>query len=171
MFFNPDLRCKVCKKILAGDNRLQRRLNECSRFVKGGEKWTYMAKEYGFTERSLGNHLKRHQNPVEVAGQLSKAEAIQVTAVKKTVGSRDFAQDMLKAAYDDNGELKENIVEKLTPNALSQFNKQNFEQEKYEEKKDWMKMLMFDYIAQARLEANERTTTRELNTGEPTESV
>lgn len=61
-------RCSICKEIKReilkdGSSKLERRLYNCSKFVKGGETQKSIASEYGFSEVSMVNHLKYHQNP------------------------------------------------------------------------------------------------------------
>ena len=61
-------RCNICKEIkneYLKDNRskLETRLFNCAKFIKGGESQKAVADDYGFNQISLSKHLKYHQNP------------------------------------------------------------------------------------------------------------
>jgi len=49
-----------------GSSSLERRLYNCRKFnPRGPETQTEIAREYGFSDISMSNHLKKHQNPKE----------------------------------------------------------------------------------------------------------
>jgi len=48
-----------------GSSKLERRLYNCSKFVKGGESQRKIASDLGLNVVSLNRHLKWHQNPNE----------------------------------------------------------------------------------------------------------
>jgi hypothetical protein len=160
MYWKPDLRCVVCKRIIGGDSKLQRRLNECSRFIKGGEPWSRIAKDIKCTNKSLGNHLTRHQNPDQVAGAIIKGDIIQGDVVKQRMRAQDYTDKILAAALDENGDLKQHIVDKMTPNAVTQATKQKFEYEKWDDKKSAFEMIMYAMVADSRKESVDSLDSR-----------
>jgi hypothetical protein len=172
MYWKPDLRCVVCKKIIEGDSKLQRRLNECSRFVKGGEPWSRIAKDIGCTNKSLGNHLTKHQNPDQVAGAIIKGEIIQGDVVKQRMRAQDYTDKILEAALDEDGNLKQHIIDKMTPTAVTQATKQKFEYEKWDDKKSAFEMIMYAMVADSRKPELEKEQNDRLESGttEPTKA-
>jgi len=106
--FEP--RCSICKHIKTemlkdGSSKLERRLFNCAKYVKGGESQRKIGTEYGFNPISLSKHLKYHQNPNEnvlVADRMDRSldkrsrSAVEIQDSLVDQGLKDLEEGKLK---------------------------------------------------------------------------
>jgi len=95
----------------SGSSKLERRLYNCAKFVKGGETQTKIAKELNLNPLSLTKHLSKHQNPdQEVLIKRKFEEHMEQQRVKH----QDVRQEMMEIGLQ---QLKEGEI-KMNANAL-----------------------------------------------------
>jgi hypothetical protein len=111
--FKPDKRCKVCKLIKAGDEKLFTRIAFSRQFARNGEPLTDIVADYPgeLLYQSLYNHARKHQAPnsdklVErrMNAIAAKADQLAYREVKKT---GDVRQNLLERLAEklENGEF------------------------------------------------------------------
>ena len=100
-------RCNICKEIKIetlkhGSSKLERRLYNCSKFVKGGEPQAKIARELGISPIALSRHLKVHQNPQAVENRF------QETVEKKAASHQDVREALKERGMEalEAGEMK-----------------------------------------------------------------
>lgn len=99
-----DKKCKVCKLIMAGDEKLAERIFFCSQFNRKGEPLTHILEDYS-TElkyQSLYNHARKHQAP--------NTDKL----IERRITERQKKSDQL--AYREErkvGDVRQNLLERL----------------------------------------------------------
>ena len=145
MPYIPDKRCKICKHINGGDEKLLRRLYNSKKFVNGGETLTSIHQEYKkrfegdpvkqFSYVSLVNHCKYHQTATNEQIVESRAERMEAN-----IPQYQNVQDLILEegqAKIISGEMKLNANNVLQ--AAKQ--KQDYEVKQQDRKDSFMKML------------------------------
>lgn len=118
--FKPDKRCKVCKLIKGGDEKLFTRIAFSKQFDRKGEPLTDIVADYPgeMKYQSLYNHAKKHQAPnsdklVErrMNAIAAKADQLAYREVKKT---GDVRQNLLERLAEklENGEFDDKMTVK-----------------------------------------------------------
>ena len=116
-----DKKCKVCKLIMAGDEKLAERIFFSSQFHRHGEPLTHILEDYT-TElkyQSLYNHARKHQAPntdklierritekVKKADQLAYREEKKVADVRQTLLEK-LAQKLEDGDFDQNMSVRD----------------------------------------------------------------
>lgn len=145
MAFIPDKRCKVCKLINGGDEKLLRRLYNSGKFIRGGESLTKIQQDYArrykddddkrFSYISLANHCKYHQTATD--RQVIEARASRIEAnLPKYQRAQDIVLEKGLEAIE-SGETKIRASDVLT--ATRQ--KQDYEIKQQDRKDSFMKMI------------------------------
>lgn len=103
-------RCSICKMIKKetltdGSSKLERRLYNCSKFVKGGESQAKIVREYGFNAIAMSRHLNIHQNP---DAAVAVANKFQETLEKKGSSHQEVREAMKEKGMADlkSGDMK-----------------------------------------------------------------
>lgn len=115
-----DKKCKVCKLIMAGDEKLAERIFFSSQFHRHGEPLTHILEDYT-TElkyQSLYNHARKHQAPnsdklVERRMNAIAAKADQL-AYRQERKTGDVRQNLMERLADklENGEFDDKMTVK-----------------------------------------------------------
>ncbi|MCK9464143.1 MAG: hypothetical protein M0R80_31370 [Proteobacteria bacterium] len=82
----------------SGSSKLERRLYNCSKFVKGGETQRKICKELNFNPISMTHHLAKHQNPDENVLIQKKYEA---NLEKQRLKHEDVRQKMMEVGMEE----------------------------------------------------------------------
>ncbi len=118
--FKPDSRCKVCKLIKAGDEKLFTRIAFSRQFDRKGEPLAEIVRDYPseMKYQSLYNHAKKHQAPnsdklVERRMNAIAAKADQL-AYRQERKTGDVRQNLMERLADklENGEFDDKMTVK-----------------------------------------------------------
>lgn len=118
--FKPDKKCKVCKLILAGDEKLFERIAFSAQFHRKGEPLTHILEDYttDLKYQSLYNHARKHQAPnsdklIErrMNEKIQKADQLAYRQERKT---GDVRQNLMERLADklENGEFDDKMTVK-----------------------------------------------------------
>lgn len=146
--FKPDKRCKTCKLILAGDEKLFNRIAMSRQFTSDGESLSAIQRDYEgkITYLSIHGHAKKHQAPNSeklmqrrMSAIQAKRDQLQYREIKKTADVRQSLLEKL-AEKMDSGDFDDKMTVRDLIAVLRDAD--NAEAKKKDQAIDIMKMMM-----------------------------
>jgi predicted transcriptional regulator len=146
-------RCNICKQIKNeilkdGSSKLERRLYNCAKFVKGGETQKKISEDLGVATVTTNKHLKYHQNPNE---NVVIAERFNRGLDNKTKSANDIQDALTEAGLKalEEGDMK------VTANVLATIAKQKQDvEEKNKDRGLKIMEMIYSYASREQLPAN-----------------
>lgn len=144
--------CKTCEMILAGDTKLEKRLNESRQWVQGGESITAIHEDYkdkvGYLP--MRNHAMKHQAPgkkqiliKQGRQKLKEIEEQKAYEVGKALSHHDARKQLTQLGME---QINEGQV-KMTAAAVVQLLKQEMDIEEKAKDRTAELMKTFNYFA------------------------